>query len=213
MKKETILKRLYDIKNYNMHDEFKGLNEIKFNKLIDDLKEDITKENLPEGSSKKQYTAIKRFLNQKWLDSRPVLKLTHIEDERQIFTDSYVLFRFTGDSIIYDLPQTKKESNYPQTKDLCEPTFNSSLKSPDYSIKDLKNQIRTSEKTIDIKLNETQKAKIDKKKLKQAIDIMNFKNKDVIQFNYLHTNHEYTIRPIAIVTDTRECLIVPLRTN
>lgn len=212
---KTILKDLFKLKSEL---ETKELYPLTLKELIEKVQENIRSESLPNTTTKRRYNAIKRFLSQNHLKSRPILQFTHLENGYQVFTDSYALFRFYNDEIIKQLPQTTDENAqnltpYPNTARLCEGVFNSTLKSDFYNIKDIKNDIRTTENNyIDIELNHEQNARLEKNLLKRFIDIMGFKNNEKIQFNYMGFSYPgYTVRPVAVVATDKEGLILPLR--
>ena len=213
MKTTTILKKMYDMKQDDQ------INILKYHELIEQLKESINMESLPEGSTKKQYKAIKKMLGSV-SEFRKLLKLTHMDKKgRQVFTDSYILFRLSGDAIIESLPQTTDDTvkawagNYPQTEKLCDPTFKSSLKSPLVKISSLKQLIKTEKEhvVIDLVKDGSYKAALSKKNLKLFIDIMNFKNSDEISFLYPSMGSGFSIRPLGVIYNNREGIILPVR--
>jgi hypothetical protein len=218
MKTTTILKKLYELesKDYTGKKD-STLDFLKYKELIEQLKESINMESLPEGSTKKQYTAIKKML--KLIGKRrTLLGLTHIDEKgRQVFTDSYILFRFYNDAIIEALPKTTDPENeghtYPQTEKLCDPTLNSSLKSPPVKISSLKDKIRTADLyvIVDLVPDGSYKAAFGKKVLDQFITIMNFKNTDTIELLYPSLGNGFSVRPLGVKYNNREGIILPYR--
>jgi hypothetical protein len=206
MKNEKLLERLYEAKT----------NEISMNKLIDDIKEEIKKENLPKMTTKKQYNAIKRFLNQKHLRMIPVLMHTHLEKDYQVFTDSYMLFKFYGDEIIPQLPKTTDKENlapYPKTEALCGILENDGVESEPFNVGELRKRIKTIQKTDSVKIVEFDfdsetKYHLDGLKLEKAFDILRLKNNENITFKYYQ---DTSIRPIGIKLKNREAIILPMR--
>jgi hypothetical protein len=206
MKNEKLLERLYEAKT----------NVVSMDKLIDDIKEEIKKENLPKMTTKKQYNAIKRFLNQKHLKFRPVLMHTHLEKDYQVFTDSYMLFKFYGDEIIPQLPKTtdtKNLSPYPKTEKLCGILESDGVESEAFNVGDLRKQIKTIEKgngikPIEFKFDDETIYLLDGMKLEKAFDILRLKNNEDFTFKYYH---DTSVRPLGIKLKNREAIILPVR--
>ena len=212
MKNEKLLSKLYESQK----------NGIKLLELIEQIKEEIKIEELPDITPKKQYTAAKKFLNQKNLERRPLLKLTHLENGYQVFTDSYMLFRFYNDSIIEQLPHTQDEDHkgkcgtYPQTEKLCG-VFTEGTKSKQYNVLKLKQLIKTleknnmNEKPFDFEF-ENGKMRIDGIKLEKLFAIMNMKNNVDFSFLYFPCGKEnYTVRTVGIKQGDKEAIILPMR--
>lgn len=218
MKASKILKELQKIENrpHNKYEEYMKIKIIDFDNLIKKLENEAIKENIPENSTKKQVTAIIRFLNSKHNQSRPVLTYTHYKDDYQVFTDSYMLFRFFNDSIIETLPNTKYQKNlpaYPNTEKIINPVKNEGVTSESYNIKELLQKIRLlkSDK-IELSLNDNLKVLLDKKKLKDFITIMLFKNSDMLQFKYFNNSNDYyTSLLYASNGLNKEGIILPCR--
>jgi|LGOV01.1.fsa_nt_gb hypothetical protein len=210
MKNTILLQKLYASQKNGIH----------LLELIEQIKEEMKIESLPEATTKKQYNAIKKFLNQKVLERRPILQLTHIENGYQVFTDSYMLFRFYNDEIIKQLPHTTDENNngkcgnYPQTEKLCG-IFKEGVKSDVFTVADLKRIIKTVEKNdykkkpFNIELTKETKTRLDGVKLEKLFSIMNMKNDSKFTFLYYPTLG-HTIRPIGIMHQDKEALILPM---
>lgn len=218
MTNEKLLKKLHEMK-LESNNEFVGqvrVDEKKYLDLMETIKEEIRKESIPESTSKKQYTAIKRFLNQKHLQMRPVLTRAYQdkENDRQIFTDSYTLYIFNGKSIIPQLPDIDEGMNYPKIDKLIEPCKNIFVGRKKIKVEELKKIIKTTtEETFDLDLDNGKKVRLSTKYAKWFVDIMGFKNKDVIEFRHDIPNDEYTIRQLYVSYGDREGIILPCRVN
>ena len=109
MKNETILNKLITI-NSDLHNE-------ALQSLIDELKIDIMQEY--KGITKSVIQAQKVALTflKKQAKTRPALAYSDIQDDRQVFTNSYVLFAL---KTFYALPdiKEKKELSFPNCRPL-----------------------------------------------------------------------------------------------
>lgn len=215
MKKEKILENLYNLKEQLQNENNK--HHLTLENLIEAMQHDIKLEAIPETNEKTRYNAIIKFLNQKHNQSRPILQVTHIENDCQIFTDSYAGFRFFNDSIINQLPKTSDDENknmpqYPNLNELIEKASNDVNNSKMFKVIDLKKQIKIAKEFIELNLNESLKVRLDKKLIDQFIKILGYKNNDYITINYISSNNDYYVKPLYCKqSPTRDGIILPLR--
>ena len=193
MNKQKILETL-ETKVYDK--EAASFGFLEYMKLVEILQHDVLNENVPDNTTKKQHTACVRFLNQKWLERRPILQHTHLEENYQVFTDSYMLFRFFDNNINHNLPKTSDNVDlgpYPKTN-----TFKEGIIMYSENVLDLRKLLKiTNTETIDLDLSNGKKVRVDTKKLKDYLNIMGYKNNEVLSFIINDFTQDYCIRPIV----------------
>lgn len=190
------------IKKYNN-------NNLVLNNLTDIenyVKEELLKEKVSETSSLNVYNTIKKILK-KASKIRPILGNVLYKNECMYFTDSYSLFALKNNDIITDLPSESKE-NYPHVDNIINDTLMQINNQVEYNCEDLKKQLKVCSKDCFIINIKDINIYIDSQRLKDAITILKFKNKDNIVINF---NENQRLKPIVIQNDNGSiALIMPL---
>ena len=145
----------------------------------------------------------------------PVLQTAYNHpDGYQVFTDSYVLFRFYKTEIIDVLPSTNNDATYPSTEKLVDPIFENGIKSNQLQVKTLKTLCKTSpNEYIEIGLGTNNCVKLGIKNLQTFLTIMGLKNREYISFIYIQSSSKYIIKPIGVKVKNKDGIIMPMRTE
>lgn len=171
------------------------------------VKEELLKEKVSETSSVSVYNTIKKILK-KANKIRPILANVLYKDECMYFTDSYSLFALKNNDIIMDLPSESKE-NYPRVDNIINNTLIQVNDHVEYNCEDLKRQLKVCGKDCFIINKEDINIYIDSQRLKDAITILKFKNKDNIVISF---NENQSLKPIMIQNNNGSiALIMPLK--
>jgi len=182
-------------------------------KILEDLKKEIQKKEAKEANQASQYRYALKVLNNKDNKSRPILQTTCIRNGIQIFTDSWIAFMLKN--VIKALPTIEteeEEKRYPDFSRL-KPDCNDFI---DIKCIDLKNDIATlKDKEIYLLKNDYLPMALNVLNVKIMINVLNFKNDDMIRFNYIHnssSSYHCYIRPFLIKNDSGdECILLPCR--
>lgn len=182
-----ILNNLTDIENY--------------------VKEELLKEKVSETSSVNVYNTIKKILK-KANKIRPILGNVLYKDECMYFTDSYSLFALKNNDIIMDLP-SESEEKYPCVDNIIINSLKQVNNQVEYNCEDLKKQLKVCGKYYFIINKKDINIYIDPQRLKDAITILKFKNKDNIVISF---NEKQSPKPIMIQNNNGSiALIMPLK--
>ena len=178
--------------------EFKETDDYAKLLLLEDmLIEAIKLEKVTETTSKSRYKHALRVLKRH--KSRNSLQYTVERDNKQYFTDSYVLFELTNK--IPELPIIEKESDYPNVHSILESAENNANGAVEYNCKELKQMIKLADEYVVLDLDETYKAVVNKVFLLDVLTILNYKNSESVIMNYNTTNAS---------SDTYNCIMQPL---
>ena len=188
----NLKKALKLIKEFKETDDY-----VKLVLLEDMLIEAIKLENVAETTSKTRYNKALRVLRRN--KTRNILQYTVERNNKQYFTDSYVLFELTNK--IPELPIIERESDYPNVYSILESAENNSNGVVEYNCKELKQMIKLADEYVVLDLDETYKAVVNKVFLLDVLTILNYKNSESVIMNYNTTN---------VSSDTYNCIMQPL---
>ena len=208
------LNECIEVKYQNKYcDELKIISNSKLLKLIDDLKEEVLKEESEAAGTLKAATAIKKILKTKATASRPILQKAVIRDNKTLFTDSYIAFELNEkiSGIEYhDAEATKRYPEFARLWPECDKSFKLKLSDIIQKAALLKN-----DDGVIIKDDEVLKVAVQKKYINIVAAIMKIKKDDDIEFYYTTRNFSggaYN-KPLIIKNDFGRCLWLPIRTE
>lgn len=195
--------------------EFKETEDyIKLCILEDMLIEAIKLENVAETTSKTRYNKALRVLRRN--KTRNILQYTVERNNKQYFTDSYVLFELTNK--IPELPIIERESDYPNVYSILESAENNSNGVVEYNCKELKQMIKLADEYVVLDLDETYKAVVDKVFLLDVLTILNYKNNESVIMNYNTTTassktYNCIIQPILFKREQDKAILMPIKVD
>lgn len=219
MKKEEILKQL--------NEYLESSDIVKLLSLKEKLTQDVKETNfVTKPSQRKKLNAIKRVLNNKQLDCRPLLKAFCRYENGVAFTDSYHLFKLNDEYLPFNVAMTKNDSEsdikeYAQKHGIditsgVYPNLDNIIPSDkvdeiEIDINEMLAFIKTTPKDgnkilYNFKSEECGEMCLDATYIKNAIDILGLDKNFKIE---LYGNY----RPVIIRNDNEEfCLICPIKT-
>lgn len=178
------------------------------------LVEAIKLENVTETTSKTRYNKALRVLRRN--KTRNILQYTVERNNKQYFTDSYVLFELTNK--IPELPIIERESDYPNVSSILESAENNSNGVVEYNCKELKQMIKLADEYVVLDLDETYKAVVNKKFLLDVLTILNYKNNESVIINYDTTKassntYNCIIQPILFKREQDKAILMPIKVD
>jgi hypothetical protein len=208
------LNECVEVKYQNKYcDELKIISNSKLLKLIDNLKDEVLKEEAKEAGSLKVAAAIKKILKTKATASRPILQKAVIRDDKMLFTDGYIAFELDSKIEGVEIHDVETEKRYPEFGRLwpeCDKSFKLKLSDIIQKAALLKN-----DDGVIIKDDEVLKVAVQKKYINIVAAIMKIKKDDDIEFYYTTRNFSggaYN-KPLIIKNDFGRCLWLPIRTE
>lgn len=187
--------------------------------LKDEIRKDIAKENKDTNRLKYATKVLKNKANK----SRPILQKAVLKDDKQVFTDGYILFRMNKHISGLLLHDENDFERYPNIENIKELAKNNNKNSKSFMVQELKQQLATMKKSdefIDLHLFDDNYIRFDKDKLSQAINVLGFKNKDTMTIYYNNNvfesseelNKGFNVRATYIKNEyDDECILLPCR--
>ena len=187
--------------------------------LKDEIRKDIAKDN--KDTNRLKYAM--KVLKNKASKSRPILQKAVIRDNKQVFTDSYILFRMNKHISGLLLHDEKDFSRFPNIDNIIDLAKNNNENSKSFMVQELNERIAVMKKDdifIDLHLFDDNYIRFDKDKLSQAINVLGFKNKDTMTVYYSNNGFEssdeldkgFNVRATYIKNDNDdECILLPCR--
>jgi len=195
--------------------EFKETDDYTKLVLLEDMIiKAIKLKNVTETTSKTRYNKALRVLRRN--KTRNILQYTVERNNKQYFTDSYVLFELTNK--IPELPIIEKESDYPNVYSILESAENNSNGVVEYNCKELKQMIKLADQYVVLDLDTTYKAVVNKDYLLDVLTILNYKNNESVIMNYNTTTassntYNCIIQPILFKREQDKAILMPIKVD
>jgi len=139
---------------------------------------------------------------------RPILSKAVIIDGKQVFTNSYVAFQI--EDKIAGLPTHETNEKFPDVLRFFEKGSNEAR----FNVGEVKADIGRigKEKNIDLALKPNEYVRLDKKYLMQVIQILGFKNNEVITFRYNKDDldSKYIRKTLFVERNNDKAIILPI---
>lgn len=193
-------------------------------KLVRESREDITKidelenliieamklERVVEVTTKVRYNRAKRVLARS--KNREVLRHTVERENKQYFTDGYIMFELTNK--IPELPIIDDESRYPRLDTILTKAKDTNGEVV-YNCKELKQMIKVADNIVELELDATYKAVVNKDYLLDVLTILEYKNSEevVIKCNTStkgFRNSNYIITPLLFERNNDVAILLPI---
>lgn len=187
--------------------------------LKDEIRKDIAKDNKDTNRLKYAMKVLKNKANK----IRPILQKAIIRDNKQVFTDSYILFRMNKHISGLLLHNEKDFERYPNIDNIIDLAKNNNKNSKSFMVQELNERIAVMKKDdifIDLHLFDDNYIRFDKDKLSQAINVLGFRNKDTMTIYYSDNGFEssieldkgFNVKATYIKNDNDdECILLPCR--
>lgn len=178
----NLLNDAIEIQSENRYDSLYRVDLVKYEKLIEKLKNEVLKEESKETGNYKVSSSIRKILNNKKLKSRPILQKAIKRNGFIEFTDAYTLYRLhkTISGIPYHDEETTQ--HYPVTDKLI-PDFRDKIT---LNVKKVKESLALlkNDQYLKIDLEYETAIHLEKKYIIALINIFNYKNNEDIILLY-----------------------------